>query len=812
MKVNYSFPILCALNLIGILILPGLRIRGLNYQENAYWLQIEILYPGADIFTVEKEISIPIETIIKQVQGYKNFESQSVPGKSISFLQFASLDILEEKKRKIRNLIFENLHTFPKRANTPQISHTSKSTMPGFVFRYLNPKSDIGKTYEEEIRSFFESLYGVHSIQFSENESDEIVVEIFESILKTWKLQPREILSALNGISYPFAVMNSNVYPLLEIHSLGKFSKAEVYLPNRGKVKLDSFSKISLEKKTLNKSFRWNGKEENLILVYTDSDITNLLLMPRIFSFLWNHQELEIIFNPTKSLFIDFIFLIVLSILIDIYICSRKSEPIPKISIWYFYSILIQVTSIFIIFDLEFSVVELTVFVFVKLLYVSFHFQFLAPFFAFYRKLLFSPIQEADTLFYKLVFIVLFAIIGILEFFRLPYHPYERAKQNSAILDFPPGKNFSESNRITKQVEDEILSRGLTKSMTVQSESGQSKFYLELEPEVELSQFKDLPVEDGYFYFPQGGIDTEEYVIWFFHENLETLRNIAKETILTFKQWGTFSEVLQMFKPPYISSVENWDEHFTSDLGIRHSDLMQNQKLKLTPPIFEKVSFKGKLTDVRMRIKPQKILDVETNLQNDRIHLDSLILRNKEWIPDRIQRKNQSRALGIVARGVDINFNTLESFLKDIKNQRNIGFGIEKRIQNEKSRIAWESILCFLFVSVLILAVAKFTNLRMYGIFFVVFGAFGLLSLYIQISLSELILGFVCCILGIAFLYTQAKTTKFNFLILQNSILFFVFCWFVLVCLPFGTVLFHLFSLGIVIYFFMTKFHFFMSK
>lgn len=812
MKFLYGFPVLCALNLIGILILPGLRIGSLNYQESSYWLQIEILYPGADIFTVEKEISIPIENILKQAQGYDNLESHSGPGRSITFLQFSSLEILNEKKRKIRNLIFENLESLPKQANTPKISHTSRIKMPGFAFRFLHPKNEIPIGYEEEIRRFFESLPGINSIQFSERESNEIVVEIFESISKTWKLQPTEILRALNTISFPFVEVNSANYQMLDIGSLERFSKAEIYLPERGKVKLDTISTILLEKKTRNQTTRWNGKEETLLLVYTESEVTNLLLMPKIFHFLWSHPEVEIIFNPSRMLFFDFAFLILLLFLIDIFICFSKHTSISKKSIWYFYSIFINLTSVFVLFGLEFSVIHFSGIVFAKLLYVSIPIRLPDSLLGHFPNQLFSPIEETNKLFYPTAIFCIFILLGFFQFFQLPHQIMERTKQNTAILDFPPGKSFSETNRITRQVEDEILTRGLTKSMTVQAESGQSKFYLELDSKANESQFGNLPSEDGFFYFPQAQLDSEEYIVWFFHENLDTLRNIASETIVTLQNWECFSEVLQLFKPPYVSSVQNWEDQFTGDIGIQNADLIQNQKIKLLPPIFQKVSYGGKLTDVRMRFERPKGLSLESNEVNDVIHLDSFVQTKKEWIPDRIQRKNQSRVLGILIRGVGIDFKRVEELLKRIKIQNNIGYSLEKRHQNQPFQISTDSIIYLISSVILLFIMDRFTNLSKYGIFFLLLGTLGFVSVYINISLAEVLIAYGSCCIGILHLQSISEKKRIHFHDLKHSIFVLAFFGFVILCLPLGLILFHLIAISIVFYILLIKFQFFFTK
>lgn len=270
----------------------------------------------------------------------------------------------------------------------------------------------------------------------------------------------------------------------------------------------------------------------------------------------------------------------------------------------------------------------------------------------------------------KLFFVGVFLIIGILFSFgsSLGFVPVTSSYGTVQIgrLEFPTSLPEHESIRITKQVENEILSRKITDLLILKQNPSSAVFYFRLNELGEKNGFKNLPTESGYFHLLGESDSNSNRKIRFSNANTEILEKKIFSIIPWLRTKKEVEEVVMCFQP----STDGWDlqspAKYRNLLGFDLNESIRERSLDLQSSIVGKMIFEKKITDIRFFVKsdnqldryPQKPIKMPSG-----IPVFTELFTNYKTVKTqgRIYRKNSETSLEILVKGKSIHWKVLES-------------------------------------------------------------------------------------------------------------------------------------------------------
>ncbi len=160
---------------------------------------VETTYPGSTPQEVEKQVSIPLEDELNEIDGIDEMRSVSVEGLSILLVQ---LDPDARNKPKIVNDIqraVDRVSDLPDEADDPVVEEVETHNLPIMIVTLTGP--DIWQLREtaESLEDLLEDLPGVASVNKEGWQDSEIWVEVDPAKLKALHLSLDEVVRALSG-------------------------------------------------------------------------------------------------------------------------------------------------------------------------------------------------------------------------------------------------------------------------------------------------------------------------------------------------------------------------------------------------------------------------------------------------------------------------------------------------------------------------------------------------------------------------------------------------------------------------------------
>lgn len=810
MKVNKVVLFILFLVLFCLLLLPKLQIGEVTEEASNHWIQIQIRYPGADVYSVEKEISIPMEEILKNVGGYLELESISIVGKSTTYLSFPSVEILRTKKKKIRNLILEKMDLFPTRANRPEITASFRDAVPSFVLKKNKSEQSGERSLDEELVNEIQKLSGVKYIQKSFHTNTEILISFHESISQILQFESPDLANSLASLD--FGLIHRGDGPItknLKLDRLDDLNDMYVDLPNSGRYNLGSISTVTERPKEKKEETRVNGEAEELLFVYIDKGLSGFFLETKLKEILKEEPNFKLLFSRDSNFNTEVLLLILVSLFLDISIFFTKCRKIWAIFLFYYYGFFIISLGFFSILKISLDLFLMTGFVFLKIiLWLRFihhkKLNWLGG--KFHTYFLRSRVDNILLLFFIFIFLIL---NGIFSFPSLFDSKVSSQNQLVGTLEFPPGKVFKETDRITKQVESEILKRKITEQMIVQSGVDHSKFYLTLIPMTSSEDFSNLPSEEGYFHLNQGREKEEEFVVSFFGNSIKELKKNSVLAIRKLRLLEGVSDVLQMYKEFVLSQVGTLDSDVFNDLEVDESMFYQDQKISMAQPVINKVSFREKLTDIRIQkrqFQSSKFNFFGRNKGGNSIPISHFIETENEEVPDQIKRKNQNRVLELLVKGKGISEDRILQSLAELKFDSMISTRVKKR-ETGTNHLNLSSVFTFLF-GLIGLFIFLFHDQKVNITLFLmgIFATLGVVAKICSLNSFE----FNISLVGVLFFwFLEKKKCKFISRDQLGAIFIFLF---VLLCIPWGSQLFRVLFFFFCFHFIFLKFGVFLKK
>lgn len=171
--INFSLRNKFAIWLLTIIVVAGGLYSGLTMKQETIpnisipFLNVTAVYPGAAPEGVQKDVTVPLEQKLRNVEGVKTIQSSSMENVASIQLEFdygANLDNASAAVREALNSV-----TLPDGAQKPQISRFSLSSMPvislSLASNGANSLEDLTKIAEQDIQPELEDLDGVASVQ-----------------------------------------------------------------------------------------------------------------------------------------------------------------------------------------------------------------------------------------------------------------------------------------------------------------------------------------------------------------------------------------------------------------------------------------------------------------------------------------------------------------------------------------------------------------------------------------------------------------------------------------------------------------------
>ena len=161
-------------------------------------IKIITSYDGASPEEVEKQVTIPIEDTLDNIQDIDFFYSKSSEGSSVVTLRLKPEADVDELLRTIRDIV-DAIDGFPEEAEEPEISKVKTRFPVISVSIYGETRQSLLFTNAKNIKQKIMQLNGVAGVGIAGNRDNEIWVIINPSVISAKKISTNEIISALKN-------------------------------------------------------------------------------------------------------------------------------------------------------------------------------------------------------------------------------------------------------------------------------------------------------------------------------------------------------------------------------------------------------------------------------------------------------------------------------------------------------------------------------------------------------------------------------------------------------------------------------------
>ncbi|WP_068620725.1 efflux RND transporter permease subunit [Paenibacillus tuaregi] len=190
--INFSLRNKFAVWLLTIIVVAAGLYSGLTMKQetipniNVPYLNISAVYPGAAPENVVNDITKPLETGLRNVEGIKTITSTSMENAASITLEFDYGTNLDNASAAVREAL--NRVTLPDDAQKPQITRFSLSSLP-VISLSMSAKSggsleNLTRTAESDIKPALEKLDGVASVQVAGQYVKEVQLKFNQDKLK----------------------------------------------------------------------------------------------------------------------------------------------------------------------------------------------------------------------------------------------------------------------------------------------------------------------------------------------------------------------------------------------------------------------------------------------------------------------------------------------------------------------------------------------------------------------------------------------------------------------------------------------------
>ena len=161
-------------------------------------IKINTVYKGASPEEVEKQVTIPIEDTLDNLQDIDFYYSKSSEGTSSVTLRLKPNADVDELLRIVRDLT-DAIDGFPEEAEEPDITRVKTRFPVISVSVYGDTRQSLLFKNAKNIKHKIMQLNGVAGVGIAGNRDDEIWVIIDPSVISAKRISSKEIISALEN-------------------------------------------------------------------------------------------------------------------------------------------------------------------------------------------------------------------------------------------------------------------------------------------------------------------------------------------------------------------------------------------------------------------------------------------------------------------------------------------------------------------------------------------------------------------------------------------------------------------------------------
>ncbi|MCD6435584.1 MAG: efflux RND transporter permease subunit, partial [Clostridiales bacterium] len=184
--------------LIGIVSLMNLSVD-LYPEINVPVAIVSTSYSGVGPNEMENLVTRPLEGALATVSGLKNIKSLSSEGSSIVILEFNFGVDMESAALEMREKVDMVKGFLPDDASVPRVFKIDPNAMPIMILS-VDTKGTIDETQtivEDKILSRLERIDGIASVNTSGGLNKEVIVQVDQLALNTYKLSSNQLKSIL---------------------------------------------------------------------------------------------------------------------------------------------------------------------------------------------------------------------------------------------------------------------------------------------------------------------------------------------------------------------------------------------------------------------------------------------------------------------------------------------------------------------------------------------------------------------------------------------------------------------------------------
>jgi hydrophobic/amphiphilic exporter-1 (mainly G- bacteria), HAE1 family len=254
---NFSLRNPVAVVLLVILVAVGGIYSATRFQQeqqpeiNFPGVMVQAVYPGAAPNEVMNEVTLPLEKVLRNVEGVKNVTSTSANSVSVLQLEFGFNDDMKKKQELVKQAVGDA--ALPQGVEKPEVHYFSTTNQP---IMYTTVSAQKGMT-EEQLTSLvkntvipdLQAIEGVNDVQAVGLKDDGVYIRLDAAKMSQHGITYEQVMGALqaNNLSVPLgeATLEQNNLPVFVQGDLRSVEQLKQWkLTPAGNVKLTDIAEV----------------------------------------------------------------------------------------------------------------------------------------------------------------------------------------------------------------------------------------------------------------------------------------------------------------------------------------------------------------------------------------------------------------------------------------------------------------------------------------------------------------------------------------------------------------------------------------
>ncbi|RKP51343.1 efflux RND transporter permease subunit [Cohnella endophytica] len=214
-------------------------------------IMVSAQYPGAAPNEVMNQVTLPLEKVLKNVEGVKNVTSQSANGISMLQLEFSFNDDMKKKQEVVKQAIGDV--QLPQNAQKPEVRYFSTTNQPimytSIAARDGTTQEQLNEIVKTKLIPKLQAIEGVTNVEATGLKDDGVYIRLDAPKMAAKGITYEQVISTLqaNNLSLPLgeATLNDNRLPVFVQGDLTTLDQLKSWaLTPAGDVKLSDIAQV----------------------------------------------------------------------------------------------------------------------------------------------------------------------------------------------------------------------------------------------------------------------------------------------------------------------------------------------------------------------------------------------------------------------------------------------------------------------------------------------------------------------------------------------------------------------------------------